>query len=52
MHSTSHLVHLGKYLLITSMLVDNFYHRDFYNLATGLLGTNNGHRVTAHWLLS
>ena len=52
MHSTSHIVNLGKYLLINSMLVDNFYYREFYNRATGLLGTNNGHRVTALWLLS
>ena len=52
MHSTSHLVNLGKYLLIHSMLVDNFYYRDFNNRAMGLLGTNNGYRVTALWLLS
>jgi hypothetical protein len=52
MHSTSHLVNLGKYLLINSMLVDNFFYRDFYNRATGLLGINNGYRVTALWLLS
>ena len=52
MHSTLHLVNLGKYLLINSMLVDNFYNRDFYNRATGLLGTNNGYCVTALWLLS
>ena len=52
MHSTSHLVNLGKYLLINSMLVDNFYNRAFYNRATGLLGTNNGHSETALWLLS
>lgn len=52
MHSTSHLVNLGKYLLINSMLVDNFYYRDFYNRATGLLEANNGYRVTALWLLS
>ena len=52
MHSTSHLVNLGKYLLINSMLVDKFYYRDLYNRATGLLGTNNGYRVTALWLLS
>ena len=52
MHSTSHLVNLGKYLLINSMLVDNFYNRAFYNRAMGLLGTNNGYRVTALWLLS
>ena len=52
MHSTPHLVNLGKYLLINSMLIDNFYNRDFYNRATGLLGTNNGYRVTALWLLS
>ena len=52
MHSTSHLVDLGKYFLINSMLVDNFYYRDFNNRATGLLGTNNGYRVAAHWLLS
>ena len=51
MHSTSHLVNLGKYLLINSMLIDNFDNRDFYNRATGLLGTNNGYRVTALWLL-
>jgi hypothetical protein len=47
MHSTSHIVNLGKYLLINSMLIDNFYNR-----ATGLLGTKNGYRVTALWLLS
>jgi len=52
MHSTSHLVNLGKYLLINSMLVDNFYYRAFHNRATGLLGTNNGYCVTALWLLS
>ena len=52
MHSTSHIVNLGKYLLINSMLVDNFYYRDFNNRATGLLGTNNGYCVTALWLLS
>ena len=52
MHSTSQLVNLGKYLLIHSMLVDNFYYRDFNNRATGLLGTNNRYRVTALWLLS
>ena len=51
MHCTTHLVNLGKYLLINSMLVDNFYYRDLYNRATGLLGTNNGCRVTALWLL-
>lgn len=52
MHSTSHLVNLGKYLLINSMLVDNFYYRDVYNRATGILEANNGYRVTALWLLS
>ena len=52
MHSTSHIVNLGKYLLMNSMLVDGFYYRDLYNHATGLLGTNNGYRVTALWLLS
>ena len=52
MHSTTHLVNLGKYLLINSMLVDNFCNRAFYNRAMGLLGTNNGYRVTALWLLS
>ncbi len=52
MHSTSHIINLGKYLLINSMLVDNFYHRDFYNRATGLLEANYGYRVTALWLLS
>ena len=52
MHSTSHLVNLGKYLLFDSMLVYNFYYRDFNNRATGLLGTNNGYCVTALWLLS
>jgi hypothetical protein len=52
MHSTLHLVNLGKYLLINSMLVDNFYYRDFYNRATGLLGTNKGHCVTELWQLS
>ena len=52
MHSTSHLVNLGKYLLINSLLVDILYHRAFYNRATGLLAANNGYRVTAHWLLS
>ena len=52
MHSTTHLVNLGKYLLINSMLVDNCYYRAFHNRATGLLGTNNGYRVTALWLLS
>jgi hypothetical protein len=52
MHSTSHLFNLGKYLLINSMLVDKFYNRHFHNRATGLLGTNNGHCVTALWLLS
>ena len=52
MHSTTHLVKLGKYLLINSMLVDNFYYRAFHNRATALLGTNNGNRVTALWLLS
>ena len=52
MHSTSYLVDLGKYLLINSMLVDNFNYRDFNNRTTGLLGTNNGYRVTALWLLS
>ena len=51
MHSTLHIVDLGKYLLINSMLVDNFYYRDFYNRSTGLLGTNNGYCVTALWLL-
>ena len=52
MHSTSHIINLGKYLLINSMLVDNFYDRDSYNHAMGLLSTNNGYRVTALWLLS
>ena len=52
MHGTLHLVNLGKYLLINSMLVDNFYYRAFYDRATGLLGTNNGYRVTALGLLS
>ena len=52
MDSTSHIVNLGKWLLINSMLVDNFYYRDFYNRATGLLGTNIGYGVTALWLLS
>lgn len=52
MHSTSHLVNLGKYLLMDSMLVDNFYYPAIRNRATGLLGTNNGYRVTALWLLS
>ena len=52
MHCTLHIVNLGKYLLINSMLVDNFYYRDFYNRATGLLEANNGYRVTALWLLS
>jgi len=47
MHSTSHLVNLGKYLLINSMLVDDFYNRAFHNPATGLLSTNNGYCVTA-----
>ena len=51
MHSTSDLVNLGKYLLINSMLVDNFYYRDFYNRAMGLLGTNNGYCVIALRLL-
>ena len=51
MHSTSHLVNLGKYLLMISMHVDIFYYRDFYNRATGLLEANNGYRVTALWLL-
>ena len=31
MHSNSHLVDLGKYLLINSMLVDNFYYRTIDN---------------------
>jgi hypothetical protein len=52
MHSTTHFVNLRKYLLINSMLIDNFYYRAFYNRATDLLGTNNGYRVTALWLLS
>ena len=52
MHSNSHIVNLGKYLLINSMLVDYFYYRDFYNRASGLLGTNYGYRVAALWLLS
>ena len=52
MHSTLHLVNLGKYLLMNSMLVDNFYYRAFHNRATGLLATNNRYRVTALWLLS
>ena len=52
MHSTSHLVNLGKYLLIYSMLVDNFYYRAFGNPAMDLLGTNNGYCATALWLLS
>ena len=52
MHSTSHLVNLGKYLLINSMLVDDLHYRTFHNGATGLLGTNNGYSVTALWLLS
>ena len=52
MHSTLHLVNLGKYLLINSMLVDNFYYRAFRNRAMGLLGTNNWYCVTALWLLS
>jgi hypothetical protein len=52
MHSTTHIINLGKYLLINSMLVDNFYNRTFYNRATGLLGTNDGYCVTALWLLS
>ena len=52
MHSTSHLVNLGKYLLINSMLVDNFYYRDVYNRAMGLVEASNGYRVTALWLLS
>jgi len=52
MHSTSQLVNLGKYLLINSMLVDNFYNRAFHNRATGLLGTNNGYCAIALWLLS
>ena len=51
MHSTSHLVDLGKYLLINSILLDNFYYRAFHNRATGLLGANNGYCVTALWLL-
>ena len=33
MHSTSHLVNLGKYLLINSMSVDNYYNRAFHNRA-------------------
>ena len=52
MHSTSHLVNLGKYLLVNSMLVDNYYYRDFNNRATGLLEANNGCLVTAQRLLS
>ena len=52
MHSILEIINLGKYLLINSMLVDNFYYRAFHNRATGLLGTNNGYRVTALWLLS
>jgi hypothetical protein len=52
MHSTTHLVNLGKYLLVNSMLVDNLHYRAFHNRATGLLGTNNGYCVTALWLLS
>ena len=52
MHSIPSKINLGKYLLINSMLVDNFYYRDHYNRATGLLGTNIGYRVTALWLLS
>ena len=52
MHSTSHLVNLGKYLLMNSMLVDIFYYRDFYNRATDLPEANNGYCVTALWLLS
>ena len=52
MHSTTHLVNLGKYLHINSTSVDNFHYRDFYNRATGLLEANNGYRVTALWLLS
>jgi len=52
MHSTTQLVNLGKYLLMNSMLVDNFHYRAFHNRTTGLLGTNNGHCVTALWLLS
>ena len=52
MHSTTHLVNLGKYLPVNSMLVHNFDYRAFRNRATGLLGTNNGYCVTALWLLS
>jgi hypothetical protein len=52
MHSILETINLGKYLLMNSMLIDNFYYRAFYNRATGLLGTNNGYCVTALWLLS
>lgn len=52
MHSTSHLVNLGEYLLINSKLVENFCYRDFYNHGTSLLETNHGHCVTALWLPS
>lgn len=52
MHSILEIINLGKYLLIKSMSMDNFYYRTFYNRATGLLGTNNEYRVTALWLLS
>jgi hypothetical protein len=52
MHSIIEIINLGKYLLINSMLMDNFYYRAFYNRATDLLGTNNGYSVTALWLLS
>ena len=52
MHSILQTINLGKYLLIYSMLVDNFYFRAFYNRARGLLDTHNGYCVTALWLLS
>lgn len=42
MHSTSHLVNLGKYLLINSMLVHNFYCRAIHNRGTGRLEAQIG----------
>ena len=52
MHSTSHLVNLGKYLLINNLLEVFLYNRDFDNRAMGLVEANNGYCVTALWLLS
>ena len=52
MHSILEIINLGKYLLIHSMSIDNFYYRTFYNRAMGLLGTHNGYCVTALRLLS